>query len=96
MTPWVIQNLGLLGAKLGLPLTYIAYEAPLGTLRADILAAGDAGRTVVIENQFGPTDMSTLPNWCSMRFRQEPPWRFGYPLASHGESRRCDPSTNVP
>jgi hypothetical protein len=56
MTPWVINNLDLLGAELGLRLTHVATEVPLGAFRADILAEDDFGRTVVIENQFGPTD----------------------------------------
>jgi hypothetical protein len=56
MTPWVVENLDLIGAELGLRLAHVACEAPLGDFRADILATDDTGRTVVIENQFGPTD----------------------------------------
>lgn len=56
MTPWVVENLQLIGAKLDLHLRHVGCEAPLGSFRADILAETDAGRTVVIENQFGPTD----------------------------------------
>ncbi|MFD8720687.1 hypothetical protein ACFV2H_22535 [Streptomyces sp. NPDC059629] len=55
-TPWVIENLGQLGDQLGLNLTFVGREVPVGDFRADIIACDDRGRRVVIENQFGPTD----------------------------------------
>ncbi|SRR5712691_4692100 len=56
LTPWVIDRLAELGEKLGLTLKYIDREVRLGDFRADIVAEDDAGRMVVIENQFGPSD----------------------------------------
>ncbi|MFD8390537.1 hypothetical protein ACFV2N_15345 [Streptomyces sp. NPDC059680] len=55
-TPWVISNLGPLGEQLGLNLTFMGREVPVGDFRADVIACDDRGRRVVIENQFGPTD----------------------------------------
>lgn len=56
LTPWVIDNLDLLAAQLGISLEFVEREVPLGTFRADILATDGAGRRIIIENQFGPTD----------------------------------------
>lgn len=59
-TPWVRDHLDEIGALLGLRLRFVAFETPVGDFRADILARDDAGRTVLIENQFGPTDHQHL------------------------------------
>ncbi|MFI7694217.1 hypothetical protein ACIBQ6_34500 [Nonomuraea sp. NPDC049655] len=56
LTPWVIDNLPLLGQKLGRSLEFVASEVLIGRFRADIVARDDAGKTVIIENQFGPSD----------------------------------------
>jgi hypothetical protein len=56
LTPWVIANLDALGEKIGMTLEYVGREVPVGGFRADIVARDGAGRTVIIENQFGPTD----------------------------------------
>jgi len=59
-TPWVRDHLDEIGALLALNLQFVGFEAPVGAFRADILARDDAGRTVLIENQFGPTDHQHL------------------------------------
>lgn len=59
-TPWVRDHLDEIGTLLGLSLRFVAFEAPAGAFRADILAHDDIGRTVLIENQFGPTDHQHL------------------------------------
>ncbi|MET9263708.1 hypothetical protein [Amycolatopsis sp. NPDC004079] len=59
-TPWVRDHLDEIGALLGLNLRFVAFEARVGSFRADILARDETGRTVMIENQFGPTDHEHL------------------------------------
>lgn len=59
-TPWVRDHLDEIGALLDLNLQFVAFEAQVGNFRTDILARDDAGRTVMIENQFGPTDHEHL------------------------------------
>ena len=56
LTPWVIENLDQLSTLLGMELEFVDREVPLGRFRADIVARDEFGRTVVIENQFGPSD----------------------------------------
>ncbi|MCY4618779.1 MAG: hypothetical protein OXD50_09560 [Chloroflexi bacterium] len=59
-TPWLADNLDLLGGAIGLELEREGTEVPVGDFFLDILAsAGDFGR-VAIENQLGPTDHSHL------------------------------------
>lgn len=63
-TPWLAQNLELLGDALGVDaLTLISTEWKVDTFSLDILAQGvdaDGDVTVVIENQYGHTDHSHL------------------------------------
>jgi hypothetical protein len=58
--PWLIQSLDLLGEKLGMHLRAAGREITVGTFRADIVATDDAGRKVIIEVQFGPSDHQHL------------------------------------
>jgi hypothetical protein len=58
MTPWVIEHLDLVGEAVGLDLNVatVRREVRLGAFRADITLLDRDGRTVMIENQFGPSD----------------------------------------
>ena len=59
MTPWVVENLDRVGHEVGLDLdpTTVRCEVPLGERRsADIVVRDRCGRTIVIENQLGPSD----------------------------------------
>lgn len=60
-TPWLAKNLSLLGDTLGLDLELRLQESPVGAFSLDLLAH-DLGsdRTVIIENQIGPTDHDHL------------------------------------
>lgn len=58
--PWLTHRLDLLGDQLGLSLEYVATEAEVGDLRADLLARDGAGRRVIIEAQYGPSDHKHL------------------------------------
>lgn len=56
-TPWLSQNLVLLGEKLGMELELQQIEADVGDFSADIVAMDVAtNRRVVIENQYGVSD----------------------------------------
>jgi hypothetical protein len=59
-TPWLVENLDRLGRALGLGLEFRAKEHPVGRYFLDILAVDSVGRTVAIENQFGPTNHDHL------------------------------------
>ncbi|WP_334097622.1 DUF4268 domain-containing protein [Methanobacterium formicicum] len=60
-TPWLAENITLLGETIGLELTDSITEFPIGNYRLDILAEeSGTNRTIVIENQFGTTDHSHL------------------------------------
>ena len=60
-TPWLAENLSILGEALGLDLQLESQEAPVGGYSLDILARDVGnGHLVVIENQLGPTDHTHL------------------------------------
>ena len=59
-TPWLVGHLDWLGRAIGLGLDFRATEHPVGRYALDILAVDSTGRTVAIENQFGPTDHDHL------------------------------------
>jgi Domain of unknown function (DUF4268) len=59
-TPWLAENIDVLADELGMTLTVIAMEVPVGEFRLDIQAADDDGHVVIIENQLERTDHSHL------------------------------------
>jgi hypothetical protein len=85
-TPWLADNLGLLGESLGLEIELVQREMPVGRYSVDIYAK-DIGtdRAIVIENQLEPTDHAHLGQlltyaagleskivvWISPEFRDE-------------------------
>ncbi len=86
-TPWLCENLDILGDKLDLSLTLVGREVPVGPYTADILAqtAEDEPKHVVVENQLAPTNHDHLGKlitygssrnasylvWISTEFREE-------------------------
>ena len=86
-TPWLSENLSLLGDTLGLvDLELEATEVAIGDFRLDILAKDTTGDPVIIENQFGATDHGHLGQlityaagqserctviWIAERFRED-------------------------
>ena len=61
LTPWVADNLDLLGEALGgVGLTRVDREVAVGDFALDVLAKDDADRPVIIENQLEQTDHSHL------------------------------------
>ena len=60
-TPWLKDNLRLLGEALGMELDALGRETPVGDFSLDILAqVRGTERKVAIENQLGKTDHSHL------------------------------------
>ena len=59
-TPWLADNLALLGEELGLTLESPSTEVEVGQYRLDILAEEAEGVKVAIENQLGWTDHDLL------------------------------------
>ncbi len=59
-TPWLAENLDLLGDEIGIPLTLLGTEVAVGAFSLDIHAQDPDGRSVVIENQFEKTDHDHL------------------------------------
>lgn len=60
-TPWLAENIHLLGETIGTQLEVQAQEKPIGMFRADIVALDTlTNETVLIENQLERTDHSHL------------------------------------
>jgi hypothetical protein len=59
-TPWLAENLDVLADELGMTLTLVATEVPVGDFRLDIQAEDGQGNVVAIENQLERTDHSHL------------------------------------
>ena len=59
-TPWLAENIELLGESLNLELRMVQQEARVGSFSLDILATDETGAMVAIENQLETTDHSHL------------------------------------
>jgi hypothetical protein len=59
-TPWLAQNIDVLGEALGLSLKVVEVEKTVGSFSLDILAEDAAGESVIIENQIYRTDHDHL------------------------------------
>lgn len=59
-TPWLAENLDVLADELGLVLTPMGTEVPVGDFYVDIQAETDDGRAVIVENQLARTDHGHL------------------------------------
>jgi hypothetical protein len=59
-TPWLAENLDLLGAEIGLSLELREREHQVGRFYLDLLLEDAQGRVVVVENQFGRADHDHL------------------------------------
>jgi hypothetical protein len=59
-TPWLAENVELLGDALGLPLELKAREHQVGRYSLDLLLADATERVVIVENHFGQTDHDHL------------------------------------
>lgn len=85
-TPWLAENIVMLGQAVGMELEVVDTERTVGNFSADILARSpEDNRMVVVENQFGQTNHDHLGKsltygaglkayavvWLSERFRDE-------------------------
>lgn len=59
-TPWLAENLDVLADELGMTLTLVSVEVPVGDFRLDIQATSGDGHSVIIENQLERTDHAHL------------------------------------
>lgn len=59
-TPWLAANLDVLAEELGVALTLVSTEVPVGEFRLDIRAETADGRVVIVENQLERTDHGHL------------------------------------
>ena len=60
-TPWLADQAGLLGEKIGMDLKHEETEAPVGRYSADLVFTEErSNRRVVVENMFGSTDHDHL------------------------------------
>jgi len=85
-TPWLNENIDILGEKLNLEIIDSNIEEGVGSFSCDIVAKdSDSNKTVVIENQYGATDHDHLGKiftyaagknasiiiWVAEKFREE-------------------------
>jgi len=85
-TTWLFDNLDMLGERLGLELSPIETEEPVGPFSADILAKDRAGRSVIIENQLEKTDhdhLGKLLTYLSNLEARVAIWISGNPRPEH-------------
>ncbi|KAA0006964.1 MAG: hypothetical protein FE045_01495 [Thermoplasmata archaeon] len=60
-TPWLNENLNILGEKLNLDIIDSNIEENVGSFSCDIIARdSDSNKIIIIENQFGATDHDHL------------------------------------
>jgi hypothetical protein len=59
-TPWLENNLDILGEDLGVELSVVEREKRAGTFEVDLLAEDSDHNPVIIENQFGKSDHDHL------------------------------------
>ena len=55
-TPWLADNIDLLGNALGMRFDEVESEASVGAFSADLVATNEQGETVVVENFLNPSD----------------------------------------
>jgi len=84
-TPWLAENIDVLAEELGMTLTVVTTEVPVGEFWLDIQAEDENGHTVIIENQLERTDHGHLGQslvyaagldatavvWVATRFRED-------------------------
>ena len=96
-TPWLAENLHMLGDAIGLKLEFVQREVPVGPYFLDIKAkAADGGAIVAIENQLEVTDMQPSRATAHLRHRMQGADRgMGRAGISATSMRRpCTGSTN--
>ncbi|MGH7457414.1 MAG: DUF4268 domain-containing protein, partial [bacterium] len=59
-TTWLFDNIDILNEQLGLDLSPIEKEKPVGSFNVDILAEDFSGGQAIIENQLDKTDHDHL------------------------------------
>lgn len=60
LTPWLMENLDVIGDTLGLEITPVQREARLDELAFNVLGEDQSGRPVIIENRLEPTNHAQL------------------------------------
>jgi hypothetical protein len=60
LTPWLMENLDVVGETLGLEITPVQREARLNDLALNVLGEDQNGRPVIIENRLEPTNHAQL------------------------------------
>jgi hypothetical protein len=60
LTPWLMENLDVIGDTLGLEITPVQREARLDELAFNVLGEDSSGRPVIIENRLDPTTHAQL------------------------------------
>lgn len=52
-TTWLAENIDTLSEEIGIPLSIISREKPVGDFSLDLVAEDSDGQIVIIENQLG-------------------------------------------